>query len=254
MHTIFKSTSRPFARTAALSTICASLFLATTSHGADATITTVLHAAQDTLLDNDRPDNNMGAANFAAKVASMYTATFTRIMLVQFDLSQLPSTNIVKATLRLHCTPSGWDHSIDANFLFYGMLQPWTEGSGVGTEGTETKDGATWNTRDGEHPWEGGPISRNRHPNSPGNFDNVPFATLPHTTYEEWLNTWIEVDATELARQWTTQARPNNGIAVCALGLSTNNAYTQFATREFNRDGYAAGQVAPQLVIHTTTP
>jgi hypothetical protein len=216
--------------------------------------TVILSATQDTLLDNDRPDNNMGAANFAAKVASQYTASFTRIMLVQFDLSTLASTNVVQATLRLHCPPSGWDHSVDAKFLFYAVLQPWAEGTGTGTEGEETKDGATWNSRDGFTPWEGGAIAHNRKPQSPGNFADTPFATLAHAMYEEWLSMWIEVDATEVVRQWVAGQVPNCGVAVCALGLSTNSAYTMFATREFNRDGYAAGQVAPQLVLRLGAP
>ncbi|MCE9614078.1 MAG: DNRLRE domain-containing protein [Lentisphaerae bacterium] len=213
------------------------------------TATHVLRAMQDALLDQDRPDGNMGAANFAAKVASMSISSFTRIMVMQFDLTSLPSTNITKATLRVFCPPAGWDHSVDATFLFYAMQQPWTEGTGVGNEGSETKDGATWNTRDGIHPWEGGPIAHNRTQKSPGNFDDTPFATRTHTTYEEWLNTWIEVDATDLARAWAAGARPNCGIALCGMGLTGAGAYTMFTTREYDREGYAAGQVAPQLVV-----
>ncbi|MDA0991956.1 MAG: DNRLRE domain-containing protein [Verrucomicrobia bacterium] len=232
-----------------------SIWLATPTFASDpAPDELVLSAAQDVLLDNDRPENNMGAANFAAKVASMRHNTFTRIMLVQFDLAAISSSSISRATLRLHCPPSGWDHSTEATFLFYGMLQPWLEGSGVGTIGSETRDGATWNTRDGLTPWVGGSIARVRAPQSPGNFDDLPFATRQHTTYEEWLGEWITVDATELVQQWVAGTRPNYGIAVCALGSPTNNAYTMFATREFNRDGYQTGAVAPQLSIHTRNP
>jgi hypothetical protein len=210
--------------------------------------TVTLKAVKDTLLDEDRPDNNMGNAYHAAKVASFRSKGYNRIMLVEFDLSSLASTNIAQATLRLHCSPSGWDHSIDATFLFFGMLQPWEEGSGVGTIGSETLDGASWNSRDGSNTWNGGSIVV-RGKNASGNFDAAPFVTKNHTTYEEWLNTWIEVDATPLVRQWASGARPNYGIAVCALGQSTNNAYTQFTTREYGQDGYSAGEVAPQLVL-----
>jgi hypothetical protein len=210
--------------------------------------TVTLKAVKDTLLDEDRPDNNMGNAYHAAKVASFRSKGYNRIMLVEFDLSSLASTNIAQATLRLHCSPSGWDHSIDATFLFFGMQQPWEEGSGVGTIGSETLDGASWNSRDGSNTWNGGSIVV-RGKNASGNFDAAPFATKNHTTYEEWLNTWIEVDATPLVRQWAGGARPNHGIAVCALGQSTNNAYTQFTTREYGQDGYSAGEVAPQLVL-----
>jgi len=214
----------------------------------------VLRATKDVMLNADWPDQNTGASDFAAKIASMKATDYTRIMLVQFDLSALASSTVERATLRLHCPPSGWDHSTDARFSFFALLQPWTEGSGVDTEGSETRDGATWNTRDGLHPWESGAIAQHRIPNSPGNFADAPFATLNHTTYEQWLNTWIEVDATELARQWASGATPNHGIAVCALGLSSNNAYTMFATREFGRDGYTPGQVAPQLVLQLASP
>jgi|GEM_PF-5933839 len=210
--------------------------------------TVTLKAVKDTLLDEDRPDNNMGRAYHAAKVASFRSKGYNRIMLVEFDLASLASTNITQATFRLHCAPSGWDHSIDANFLFFGMLQPWEEGSGIGTIGSETLDGASWHSRDGSNTWNGGSIVVGGK-NPSGNFDAAPFATKAHTTYEEWLNKWIEVDATPLVRQWVGGARPNCGIAVCALGLSTNNAYTMFATREYKQDGYSEGEVAPQLVI-----
>jgi len=118
----------------------------------------------------------------------------------------------------------------------------------VDTTGSETKNGACWAAYDGTNAWEGGAIVSGG-TNANGNFDSEAFATQKHSIYEEWLNKWIEVDATTLARQWATGARPNCGIAVCALGCATNNAYTMFATREFHRDGYKRGQVAPQLVV-----
>ena len=208
-----------------------------------------LKACADVLLDEDRPDNNMGASDFAAKVASFRARAYTRIMLVKFDLAGLASTNIQQATFRVFCPPSGWDHSIDASFRFFGMLKPWKEGSGVDTTGSITGDGASWKSCDGVNPWNGGSIVSQGGTNSLGNFDDSPFATRDHATYEEWLGKWIEVDASALARAWAVGARTNCGIAVCAIGMSTNNAYTMFATREFSRDGFAPGQVAAQLVI-----
>lgn len=240
---------RELARALALS---AALLVAVSAAAQDQTV--VLRAAQDAMLNADWPDQNTGASDFAAKIASMKATDYTRIMLVQFDTSALASSTVTRATLRLFCPPSGWDHSIDARFAFFAVRQPWAEGSGVDTEGSETRDGATWNTRDGLHPWDGGAIAQHRVANSPGNFADAPFATLNHSTYEEWLNTWIEVDATELVRQWVGGAVPNHGIAVCALGLSTNNAYTMFATREFGRDGCTVGQGAAQLVVRLAAP
>jgi hypothetical protein len=245
-----------------------------TSGGAPVTVT--LDVVKDTYINSAAgpPDLrivNYGTADNMSMGGDNGQPGWTRISLLEFDLSGIPSgATVTSATLKVWCN----NDNRGGNVSVQKVLQSWTE------------TGATWNTRDGSTAWTGGNFLAS------GNWSNTTLAAaggrtpltytdgaytlssiingkpdsevvLPNDAgYNAALDDWeynqtggtagILFDITSLVSNWVSSG-VNNGLAMCQTGKLTRDGTTwvpwgysdvTWFTKEFATPGYA-----PQLTI-----
>lgn len=152
---------------------------------------------QDTCISSFEDTWNFGSQ------ASMYvgdeasTGLGTLRSALEFDLSGIPAgATISGATLSLFQAnqSSSGTPTLDVHYI----TQPWTQGTG---SGTETGDGATWLTYDGAAGWNV----------AGGDYNDAASASVssPAAT-----GVWVDWDITSLIQDWIDGIVDNNGLLI----------------------------------------
>ena len=227
-----------------------------TSGGAPVTVD--LNPIQDTCVDTDNPTTNYGTAtsmNMGGDNGTANPRGFTRVSLLKFDLSGIPSSaTVTSAVLKLYAN----NDQRGGNASIQQILSSWTE------------TGATWTSRDGTNNW----ITNF---SDPANWQNVTLVAIQGRTplnytmsgtyssiingcpvseggadvdagynaaLDDWdtlADRWIQFDVTSLVDAWVGGVT-NNGLAMCQIGRLTRNGSTwvswgysnvQWLTKEF---------------------
>lgn len=193
---------------------------ATTADGASATLTrnnvTMYQSTPATLtLQPDAAGGVDGWLNGASAKVDINNGANPRLTLnasstskarplIKFDLSAIPAgSEITAATLSLYQETTGSVGSSPPNPVYnlHRVTRAWVEGTKMGTQ---TADGATWNSTDGSAAWT----------TPGGDFDPAVAATAPAAATLEW-RTW---DVGALVANWVNGAYPNHGMLVDGVG------------------------------------
>lgn len=147
---------------------------------------------------------------------------------LKFDISSLDPSQVKKATLRLfHFSTSG---NSNLQLGLYRVSDPWLEGTDTYHSGQNEKTAAP-----GELSWEQQPV-----------FNNSMIAEINPGAAQ---NHWIDVDITQLVKNWMAGFK-NNGLVIKPKGnlsSSVSESLYHFASREFEN-----GSKSPVLIINGT--
>ncbi len=180
-------------------------------------------SGKDTYIVSSTPNQNFGAG-----VDMDIKGDDNRRVLVQFDLSGIPSNAIIRtATLALYVTATGTPKPV-VNITR--VTTAWDEGTG---NGDITKDGATWKNASGAKEWT----------TSGGDFDSKIWATTTITEASRYF-TW---DVTELVRSWANGTYANYGLLVRTDTF--NSGITTFPSGD-----NANASIRPNLTVTYVTP
>ncbi|MBC7224753.1 MAG: DNRLRE domain-containing protein, partial [Anaerolineae bacterium] len=189
---------------------------------------------QDTFINAWSPDTN-----YAANPVLWVRATNIQSALLRFDLSGLPShITVVEAKLGLYVVSRSNPSGLVAQT--FQVLRPWTVTQ------------ATWNQAAVGNPWEvagcNGSTDRET-----AFTDQVPW---------EDINTWYELDVTDMVQEWVDNPASNLGVLVRATGATAvqyNVASAEHADPHLRPKLVVAYRVGPtptptSTPTHTGTP
>jgi len=142
---------------------------------------------------------------------------------LKFDIGDLRPDEIGRATLRLYHYHTGGSPSL--NLGIFEVTENWKEGDGLYKPHSDATDG--------EICWL----------NQPG-FNEEPVSTFAPG---EGTNKWIEVDISQLVRDWAA-GMPNHGIVIKAAGSLHNQGESQYG---FYSREHEDSDKRPQLVIQS---
>jgi hypothetical protein len=145
----------------------------------------------DTYIDESFSKKNYGSS----ALLELDIAKKTRV-LVKFDTSGIQNPQWINRS-EIWMKPSpGMSGSIPCNISVHEVLTDWIEGTGTGSP---TRDGATWETTDGNNPWL----------TLGGDFNAAPEYTLTNMTGQPGWHKW---NITRLAGDWFNGTTPNYGV------------------------------------------
>ncbi len=183
------------------------------------TLTYSEEVSQDAWIRSSRSDYNYG--NASTLQASPYSS-HPQGSLYQWDLSSISSTAVVSAANITFYVTNGSEYA----FNLYNLIQEWEEGSG---DGSETEDGATWDTYDGSNEWgeEGASSTTNDR-------DDVNLWDSESSDFETTGSVTIDLNADGLAvvQGWIDGSLDNNGLTLQNYTGANENDYWIVASKE----------------------
>jgi len=146
---------------------------------------TSISTTKDSYIYSGSPNTNYGTA--AILVVSRSSSVNSNRTLIEFDLSAVPThQQIARATLKLYCT---YIRNVDMEMQVWALDESWEETQ------------VTWNSRYTGVPWT----------TAGGTFSKM---YARHNITDADLNNWVEMDITELVREWVSGERPNYGVII----------------------------------------
>jgi hypothetical protein len=145
----------------------------------------------DTYIDESFSKKNYGAS----ALLELDIAKKTRV-LVKFDTSSILNPQWINRSEVWMKQSPGMSGGIPANISVHQVNTDWIEGTGTGSP---TRDGATWETTDGNNPWL----------TLGGDFNAVPEDTHMNVTDQPG---WREWNITRLVREWLNGTTSNFGV------------------------------------------
>jgi hypothetical protein len=220
-----------------------------------------LEAAQDAYVRSDvksRENDNYGKQQFIALGTGLQSVGQSDAMraLVQFDLTNVPLTQLQSATLAL--TVQGFDNGspastyrIDAHRILDVPFPVWIEGNGF--EGAGGPPGSTDPDSAGGVAWSG--AGDNPDPAALNNetqprFDPLVVASKSVTQGTAHVGDVVYLDVTSLVAAWVNGSAPNLGIML--VDPTTDGLFRSihFGAREGKLFGLAGAVAGPKLIIH----
>jgi len=214
-------------------------------------VTVTLKPVHDTYVrGGDSSEKNFGGGKIMMCQGNN-TDKYHMLSLIKFDLPKIPAgVKINSATLKIFCNRE--QDQRGGILKVFGVNQPWTE------------YGATFKKSDNTTDWPRGDINggtldetatfaADNHYKLDGSGNpNPEYKPGPNPFGHDWHRTWVKCDIKPLVEQWISQAKPNNGLAVCTTGYVKNTSrkikdpkygymFLRFNTRE--------SKYAPELVI-----
>ena len=188
-------------------------------------------AAADTYISQYNNTYNYGVRDYM-RVTLGTDSNNPRASLIQWDLNAIPAEAVLlDASMQLNVSTTG-----SAQYNLYQMQRAWSEGSG---EGSETGDGATWDTTDGTTAWGAGgaaSTSEDRYDVNLWDADSSSFSTTGNKS--------VSLNANGLAviQEWVAETIPNYGFTI--QNYISGSTDVQFSTRD-----HATEANRPKLVL-----
>jgi hypothetical protein len=169
-------------------------------------------------------DNNAGANDSLAVTNYVGGSPTERAILVEFDLSSIPSSAEVEEALLL----MGFIDTDNGNPLLpkvvnvYRITSFWEEGTGTTLDGqiVPPASGVTWNTQPSYDPEVLDSVSIETHPGPPG------------------YCVWYSFDITSAVKKWVDHPFSNYGVLIIQNGSSPDDGLKLFASSEYSTISY----------------